>query len=248
MDIIMLCAGYATRLYPLTKDRPKPLLPIAGKPIIEYVLDDFSGKDFIDKVYIVTNDKFYSHFLEWASAYDKDLKIEVINDGTLSNDDRLGAIGDIRYVIDKKALDTDCLVVGGDNIFDTSMLHFVEFVSSNKDNAAIGVYDVGSLELAGKYGLVETDEDGRVLNFQEKPEKPKTTLASLALYYYPKEKLKLFNEYAAEGNNCDQPGRFIEWLSSREDVYAMTFSGAWFDIGDFSSLEEADKYYRTNRV
>lgn len=243
MKIIILCAGYATRLYPLTKDRPKPLLRVADKPIIEYILDGAKELPDLDGVYIVTNDKFAGHFEKWQQTYTYPYMIEVVNDMTTSNDDRLGAIGDIHYVVKERNIDDDILVIGGDNLYDLDLADFVHF-AQDKQSAAIAVYDVKDKELAKKYGLVEVDENKRVIAFQEKPQEPKTTLASLALYYYSTHTLEALLRYITEGNNADQPGHFVAWLAKNEKVYAYSFDGTWFDIGDFKSLENADKQYR----
>ncbi len=248
MKVILLCAGYATRLYPLTKNKPKPLLNVADKPIIEYLLDDIKGIKKVDKIYIVTNNKFADIFEKWKNEFQYPLPIVIINDKTMSNDDRLGAIGDLRYTIQEGQIDDDILVIGGDNLFDLDLGDFSKFAERKKPYASIAVFDVKKKELAKKYGLVDLNKDRQVIDFKEKPEQPTTTLASLALYFYPKETLSLIDEYFDKGNNPDQPGHYAAWLSHKDKVFAYTFDGHWFDVGDFDSLEKANLFYENKKA
>ena len=244
MKVVLLCAGFATRLYPLTLNKPKPLLPVAGKPIIEYFLEDIKRIKKVDTVYIVTNNKFADTFARWKDTFQFSLPIIIINDHTMSNDDRLGAIGDLRYTIQQGHIDDDVLVVAGDNLFDLDIVDFYTFAEHKKPYASIAVFDVKSIEQAKKFGLVELNEEGQVIDFQEKPPEPRTTLASLALYFYPQEILKRIDTYIEEGNNPDQPGHFAAWLSRCSKVYAYSFDGHWFDVGDFDALERANIFYK----
>lgn len=246
MKVILLCAGYATRLYPLTKDKPKPLLPVAGKPIIQYVLEEINTIEDINAVYIVTNDKFADHFEKVKQSLGCDKTIEIVNDLTTSNDDRLGAIGDIAFTIQDKNIDDDLLIVAGDNIFDLKLDAFISVAKGNAPYGTIAAYDVQNRELAKKYGLVKIDAASKIVDFQEKPENPETTLASLGLYYYPQAMVPQIQLYIDEGNNTDQPGNFVAWLLANSQAYAHAFNGIWFDIGDFKSLENADVYF-TNK-
>ena len=244
MKAVLLCAGYATRLYPLTKDRPKPLLAVADKAILEYIVDELSTLDDIDSIYIVTNDKFASHFESWKQAYSSPKTIEIVNDNTASDETKLGAIGDIHFTLKAKETDDDVIVIAGDNIFDLRIRDFIDFAREHKETATIAAYDVKDKDLAKKYGLVKIDDSAKIIDFQEKPQKPETTLASLGLYYYPRDMVKLIFQYVEEGNNADQPGNFVSWLSRKKDVFTYVFDGVWFDIGDFKSLEKADLYFK----
>ncbi len=246
MNVIILCAGYATRLYPLTEKQPKPLLTVADKPIIEYLLTDIATIDDVDKVYVITNDKFASHFEKWNSTFDYLYPIEVINDNTKSNDDRLGAIGDIKFTIQEKDIADDILIVAGDNIFDLDLKDFISFARGKKPYTTIAAFDIKDRELAKRYGLVELNDEHQVMDFKEKPAEPQTTLASLGLYYYSERTITLLSKYIAEGNNTDQPGNFIAWLAKNDPVFSYTFDGSWFDIGDFKSLEKANEFYSNN--
>jgi glucose-1-phosphate thymidylyltransferase len=233
---LVLAAGYATRLYPLTLDRPKPLLGVGGRPLLDWVLERLQAMG-VDETIVVTNAKFTPHFEEWAA--DKE-GVTVLNDGTTSNEDRLGAIGDVAFVLDELKLDDDLVVVAGDNLFLDDISGFAAY-GREVDAPVLAVHDVGDLALMREYNQVEVDDAGRVLFMEEKPEQARTTLAGVALYYYPRRALPLIKQYLAEGNNPDQPGRLPEWLHSRTDVYTWRLPGEWYDIGSREQLEEADR-------
>ncbi len=245
MKALLLAAGYATRLYPLTLNRPKPLLPVAGKPVVEYILDIVEPLDEVDEIFVVTNEKFHTYFEEWAAKYSGSKKISIVNDGTKSNDDRLGATGDIAYVVREKKVEDDLLVLAGDNIFRTDLRDFLNFAYSKKPSVSIGLYDVKDLELAEKYGIVSLDDDNKVTEFMEKPSKPNSTLAAKCLYLFPKEKLTVISEFLNSDASNDAPGYFLEWLSKKDAMYGYVFEDEkWFDIGDKKSYEEADRAFR----
>jgi glucose-1-phosphate thymidylyltransferase len=244
MHAVVLAAGYATRLRPLTNRVAKPLLPLAGRPMVDYLADKIDEVAEIDAIHVATNSRFAPDFDAWASARSGRLPVRVHDDGTRSNDDRLGAIGDLRFVIDRAGLESDDLfVVAGDNLFDFSLEEYVAFWRSH-GGSAIGVHDVGELMLARQYGVVELDEDDRVVSLVEKPEQPASTLASIAAYLFPAEHAALVRDYLEEGNASDQPGRFVVWLYPRAPVYGYRFEGDWLDIGDHSQLLEADNRMR----
>ncbi|HYE33215.1 MAG TPA: nucleotidyltransferase family protein [Methylomirabilota bacterium] len=245
MKVLILAAGYATRLYPLTLTQPKPLLPVAGKPMIEYVLDNIAPIEGIDRVYVVTNAKFADHFQKWSDQYratKKKMDFTIVNDGSTDDSNKLGAIGDLNLVITKEKVDDDLIVVAGDNLFSQSVEEFGRFCRK-KNAPVLATYDVGSLEQVKKYSSISTDAEGRITNFQEKPQNPTSTLTGIALYYYPKHVLPLIKQYVAEGNNPDQPGRLVQWLYPRTPFYTWTVPGLWFDIGAKETLEEANKIF-----
>ena len=245
MKVLLLAAGYATRLYPLTINRPKPLLPVAGRPVIEFILDIIEPIKEVDEVFIVTNQKFSKNFEEWNKDFPSSKKIFIVDDGTTTNEDRLGATGDIEFVISRKGLKDDLLVLAGDNIFQTDLAGFINFSISKRPWISIGLYDVKDLELAKKYGIVSLDSDRKVIEFREKPKKPGSTLAAKCLYFFPKEKLGIMKEYLSTDASKDAPGYFLEWLSKKEPVFGYVFEGEkWFDIGDKESYEEADREFR----
>jgi len=242
MDAIILAAGYATRLHPLTKDKPKPLLNVAGKPMIEHIIKKLEQSDEVNNIYIVTNKKFHKQFIQWLHSFDANKPIEIINDGTTSNDDRLGALGDVRHVIKSKKLENDLLIVAGDNLFEVSLHDFINIFKKRKHNSIV-LHDVKDIELAKQYGVVEV-KDNIVENFEEKPISPKSTLVSTGIYLFPKKTLDLIKKYIAQGNNPDKTGDFIEWLHKREKVYAHITDKLWYDIGSIEQLEKANKHFK----
>ena len=245
MKVIILAAGYATRLYPLTLTQPKPLLPVAGKPMVEYVLDNLAPIGGIDRVIVVTNAKFAGHFQKWADNYratKSKLNFTVVNDGSTDDSNKLGAIGDIHYVIQKESVDDDIIIVAGDNLFSDKLGDFGRFIRE-KNAPVLAVYDVGNLEEIKKYNSISIDGQGKIMFFEEKPKEPKSTLTGIALYYYPRATLALIKQYIAEGNNPDQPGRLVQWLYPRTPVYTWRVPGLWYDIGSKETLEEANKIF-----
>ena len=245
MKVLILAAGYATRLYPLTLTQPKPLLPVAGKPMIEYVLDNIAPIGGIDRVYVVTNAKFADHFQRWADQYratKSKLDFTIVNDKSTDDSNKLGAIGDLHLVITSQNVDDDLIVVAGDNLFSQSLEEFGA-VCRQKNAPVLGVYDVRSLDAVKKYSSIELAPDGRITAFVEKPQNPNSTLIGIALYYYPKSVLPLIKQYIAEGNNPDQPGRLVQWLYPRTPVYTWTVPGLWFDIGSRETLDEANAIF-----
>ena len=245
MKVIILAAGYATRLYPLTLTQPKPLLPVAGKPLIDHVLDNLAPIGDIDRVYVVTNDKFAGHFQQWSEdyrAHKAKLNFTIVNDRSTDDTNKLGAIGDIHFVLTSQQVADDIIVVAGDNLFSEKLSAFGQFCRE-KQAPVLAVYDVGNLEEIKKYNAITLDASGRITFFEEKPKNPTSTLTGIALYYYPKSTLPLIRQYVAEGNNPDQPGRLIQWLYPRLPVYTWTVPGLWYDIGSKETLEEANRIF-----
>ncbi len=242
MKALVLAAGYATRLYPLTLDRPKALLEVGGKPMLDHVLERLEEMG-VDETIVVTNAKFTPHFEEWASGRDG---VRIVNDGTTSNDDRLGAIGDIGFVLDRTGLDDDLVVVAGDNLFAEDMSGFSAY-GSEVDAPVLAVHDVGDLDRMREYNQVAVDDQGRITFFEEKPEDARSTLAGVALYFYPRRTLPLIRQYLDEKNNPDQPGRLVEWLYPRTSVYTWRLPGEWYDIGSAETLAEADRIFSQSR-
>ena len=242
MQAIILAAGYATRLYPLTETVAKPLLPVGGRPMLDYLVDAIREVDEIDAIHVVTNHKFAQSFDDWAVAR---RDVTVHDDGTTSEDDRLGAIGDIAFVVDRADLNADdLLVIAGDNLFDYSLADYVGWWHGKGDASAVVLYDVGDLELVKRYSSVDVDSDERLTSLTEKPEHPTSTLAATAAYIYHRSHVALLHAYLAEANSPDQPGRFLAWLVPRAPVYGYTATGDWRDIGDASQLLEADNELR----
>lgn len=238
MKVIVLAAGYATRLYPLTLDQPKPLLEVGGRPMLDRVLASLAGVG-AEQTYVVTNSKFAPHFGNWAAGRSD---VTVIDDGTTSEDDKRGAIGDIAFVLEAAGVDDDLIVVAGDNLFSEDLSGFGDFCRE-RNAPVLAVYDVGDLAEMPKYNSIETDAEGRITYFEEKPAAATTTLTGIALYFYPRHVVPLVRQYIAEGNNPDQPGRLIQWLYPRTDVYTWPVPGTWYDIGSAETLREADEVF-----
>lgn len=236
---LVLVGGYGTRLYPLTKDKPKALLEVAGKPILEHIIEKIAETS-VSRITIVSNDKFAKHFEAWQGSFSSDIPIEVLNDGTRTNEDRLGAIGDIAFAIKQKNIDDDLLVIAGDNLFEASLKNCLEKFSGRN---GILLYDVKDRELAKQYGVVAVEND-IVTHFEEKPLEPKSTLISTGIYFFPKQTLSLITQYLEEGNNPDKSGSFIEWLYKREVVAAFSTEKPWYDIGSHQQLEAANSEYK----
>ena len=243
MHALILAAGYATRLYPLTLNKPKPLLTVGGKPIIEWVIDNLADVPNLKTIYVVTNDKFASVFEGWRERYQSrrpKLKLQIVNDGSKSDEDKLGAIGDINFVVTQENLASDgLLIIAGDNLFTESLAGFV--ACAKETEATVAVYDVGDIEAIKKYGNIAIDAEGIITYFEEKPQQPRGTLAAIALYYYSPEVLSLLTKYLAAGNNPDQPGRFVQWLYTRQPVKTFEIKGKWLDVGSKETLETADQ-------
>jgi glucose-1-phosphate thymidylyltransferase len=240
MKLLVLAAGYATRLRPLTDNQPKPLLPVGGRPMIDHVLDRFHGCAEIDEVYVVTNHRFAPHFEAWAAtaaSRHSSWRFRVVDDGTTSNEDRLGAIGDIHFVIDRVSLDDDLIIVAGDNLFTEPLGDYVR--QAGQLGILIGVYDVGDLAAIRQYNNITVDAAQRITHFEEKPQTPRSTLTAIALYHYPRLVLPLIRRYLAEGNNPDQPGRLVQWLYPQLPCYAYPIAGRWLDIGSRESYDAA---------
>lgn len=242
MKCILLCAGYATRLFPLTKNFPKALLEVGGKPLLNHIVDEVNEIEDVDEIYLVTNAKYTKHFEKWAEELNNIKKIEIINDNTLSNEDRLGAIGDILFTIKQKNIKDDVIAVAGDNLFDFKLKDFVNY-SKEKNAPAICVKEHEWNDELKRFGIAELDENNKVIGFEEKPSNPKSNCAAYAEYIYPKETLKLFDKYIEEGNEPDAPGNFINFLYKETPVYAFKFDGVCYDIGTHESLKMVNEIY-----
>jgi glucose-1-phosphate thymidylyltransferase len=239
MKGLILAAGYATRLRPLTDSTPKMLLPVGGRPVLDWIWDKLLEVRELDELHLVTNSRYAPQFEHWAEGRE----IVVHDDGTTSNDDRLGALGDVALVLERAGWDgEDVLVIAGDNLFDFSLQDFVSFWAE-RDGSALAVYEHPVRELVHNYGVVELDPDGRVTDFLEKPENPPSNLVATATYAYDRSHVALLHAYLADGQSPDAPGNFVAWLHSRAPVYGFRFAGEWLDIGDLSQLHEADERY-----
>jgi glucose-1-phosphate thymidylyltransferase len=244
MKAVILAAGYATRLRPLTENFPKPLLHVGGRPMLDWIVERVEEVGEIDGLHVVTNSRYAADFERWAEGRD----IQVHDDGTTSNEDRLGAIGDLRFTIEEGRLQGDHLIViAGDNLFDYSLAGYVDWWHGKGTASAIAVRRIPDRELIKQYGVVTIGADDRITSIVEKPDDPQGDLAATATYIYHREHAALIQEYLEEGNSPDAPGRFPEWLVHRAPVYGYAFEGLWMDIGDREQLLEADNLLRERR-
>ena len=239
MKAVVLAGGYATRMWPITKDRPKMFLPVGEHTVIDEIFADLEADDRVDEVFVSTNERFEETFAAYLdeSEFEKPtLSIEE----TGEEDEKFGVVGALAQLVEREGVDDDLLVVAGDNLISFDLAEFTDFFYE-KESPILAAYDVGSLERAKSYGLVELDGD-QVVNFQEKPDDPKSTLVSIACYCFPAETLPDLDTYLADGKNPDEPGWFLQWLQNRQAVHAFTFDGAWFDIGTIGSYLDAVEY------
>jgi len=244
-NVIVLAAGYATRLYPLTENFPKPLLEVAQKPMMNHLLDRLLPiSDQIGNVTCVTNNKFVHHFEDWNEKQNLPFSIHILNDGSRTNEDRLGAIRDIHLALNSFEEKGDVMVIAGDNIFDFNLKSFYLKALSYPESVTLACTDVKDRELAKHYGILQLGKDGEVIQFSEKPSEPLSTLASTGIYYFPETTLDLFDRYLKEkGLNPDAPGFYISWLLDKASVFGQPLKGVWYDIGDLKSLREANEIF-----
>lgn len=240
MKAVVLAGGYATRLWPITKHRPKMFLPVGDGTVIDIIFDDLEDDDRVSEVFVSTNERFAETFEEYLSesSYEKPtLSVEE----TVEEDEKFGVVGALAQLIDREGVEEDLLVIAGDNLLSFDLGEFVDFFGE-KGTPCLAAYDVESRERARSYGLVQLDGD-RVVDFQEKPDEPNSTLVSIACYAFPAETIPKFDEYLADGNNPDEPGWFMQWLQENGAVHAFSFDGAWFDIGTAESYLDAVSWY-----
>jgi glucose-1-phosphate thymidylyltransferase len=245
MKALVLAAGYGTRLSALTKDTPKPLLEVQGKSLVNYLLDKIRDLESLDEVIVVTNNKFYDAFCDWAKRQDDfPSPIQVVNDGTNTPEDRLGSIGDIDFVLNHKRIDDDLIVLGGDNLFDYDLGAYIQYAQKRQDAVTIGLYDIADYEQAKLFGVVAVDDNQKVIRFEEKPAQPSSTLVAMCFYYLPRRTLPLVRKYLDEVQKSDTAGDYIRWLCAQNEVYGYTFTGTWYDIGSIESYKEAQEKFQ----
>lgn len=240
MKCLILAAGYATRLYPLTENFPKPLLDVGGKTIVDWLIDDLRTAKKIDEFVVISNHKFAHHFDAWAAK--KDYKVTVVDDGTDSNETRLGAVCDIRFAIDKLGLDDDMMVLAGDNVLDFSLTKFLNYCL-DKQTSCVMRYWEAKKETLPKRGVLELDGD-RVVGMEEKPANPKTQWCCPPFYFYTKADSKKISDAIKDGCGVDAPGSFIAWLAGKSPVYAMEMPGSRYDVGNLESYTKIKNEYK----
>ncbi len=244
MKCVILCAGYGTRLGELTRDCPKPLLPVADRPMVEYILEKLKEVGITSGV-LVSNHRFYQHFVRWASSGLGEMELQIVDDGTTTNEDRLGAIGDLDLALRAADIREDFIVINGDNLFTFGLGPIVDFYRAHGNT--IVLYDVRSKDVARQMGIARCDESGRVVEFVEKPPEPPSTLVSIGIYLYRPEIRDLVRTYLNQGNPPDRTGDFVAWLHKQTTVYGYRVSnedGIWYDIGTPEQYREADRLMR----
>ncbi|MBE5887906.1 MAG: nucleotidyltransferase family protein [Lachnospiraceae bacterium] len=241
MKCLVLAAGYATRLYPLTENFPKPLLKVGEKTILDWLIDDIDGANLVDEYIVISNHKFAHHFTEWAKG--KSQKIVVVDDGTDTNETRLGAVRDVQYAIERLKLDDDMLVIAGDNVLDFSLTKFVSYANEKNASCIMRYYEPETKKLL-KSGVVTIDENDKVLCMTEKSPAPATHWCCPPFYYYTKEASKMIPRAIEEGCGVDAPGSYIAWLCQQVPVYAFEMPGNRYDIGNLESYEQVQKEYK----
>ena len=245
MKAIILAAGYATRLYPLTENMPKCLLTVGGRTILDSICEKIVRVKKVDEIVIVTNAKFFKQLEDWKNKNTGRVPVRILNDGTLSNETRLGAIGDLGLALEKVKAESDVLLLASDNLFDQELTDFVAYTEPKKNAVSIAVYDIKDPMLAAKkFGVVEKDASGKVLHVEEKPDHPRSSFIGMGVYYFPKNTLRLVSEYLGQKNAQDAPGYYVRWLMGKVEIFSFLFSGIWYDIGDLKALEEANRIFK----
>ena len=241
MKCLILAAGYATRLYPLTENFPKPLLKVGNKTILDWLIDDIDGAGLVDEYIVISNHKFAHHFQNWAA--EKQQKVTVVDDGTSSNETRLGAVCDIQFAIEQLGLDDDMLVIAGDNLLDFSLQRFARYAKEKGTSCIMRFYEPKDEKLM-KCGVVTTDQTDRVLRMTEKSPTPETHWCCPPFYYYTKDDARLVKKGIESGCGTDAPGSYIAWLCTQTAVHAMEMPGRRYDIGNLQSYEQVQKDYQ----
>lgn len=242
MKCVILCGGYATRLHPISLNKAKSLLEIKGKPILDYIMDNVSQVSEVDEVFIVTNEKFHRDFDSWLDSRNFSKKVIVLNDKTTSNEDRLGGIGDLWFAIEQGNISEDLLLILGDNYFDFDLNDIVSFFKKN-NNRVFGLVGVDSLEEAKRFGVMEIDSEnsGKILSFEEKPEKPKSTHISAGVYIFGKDDLRIIGEYMKTELPKDGPGYLVRYFLEKSGGLGFPLKGFWYDIGNLEVYKKVNE-------
>jgi len=242
MKAILLVAGYATRLYPLTKDYPKALLRVGGQPLLDHILTQLDRIDAVDEIHVVSNDRFYPIFCQWAVAKHDD-RLHVHNDGTRDDKTKRGAIGDIAFVLEQANLDDDCLIVAGDNLLMIDYKAFYDLYLKKGRAPLLLAQKMNDLDTLRRFAVATLDIDGRITRLIEKPQVPQSDYGMFALYLYPADVMRMIPQYLSEGNSPDAPGNFPVWLIDRMPVYAYVTDKPCYDIGTHESLQYVRSIY-----
>ena len=239
MKCIVLAAGYATRLYPLTENFPKPLLKVGEKSIVDWLIDDIRTSGEVDQFIVISNHKFAHHFTEWAAGK---ADVAVVDDGTSTNETRLGAVRDMQFAIDALRLNDDLLVIAGDNVLDFSLCRFITYAGEKKTSCTMRYWEEDEKKLR-KAGVAEINEDEAILSFEEKPEKPKTNWCTPPFYIYTAEDAGKIKDAIADGCGTDAPGSLVGWMCRHSTIHSMEMPGKRYDIGDLESYRAVQEGY-----
>lgn len=232
MKALILAAGFGTRLYPLTKDTPKPLLKIGKRYLADYLVEKFKKIKDINEVLIITNQKFYRNFLDWSKKRNFGKRLKILNDGTQNIKESLGAIGDIYFSIEKAKINEDLIIIGGDTFLGNNLNKFYKFARSRSPAISVGLYCLNKKDNIKRYAVVRIDKNSKIVYYREKPKKAISDLIGICLYYFPKERFSLLGEYLSlKEMSTDAPGNLISWLYRRIPVYGFEFRGLWLDVG-----------------
>lgn len=243
MKCIILCAGYATRLFPLTENFPKALLEIEpSRPLLNYIIDEVNELSDVDEIYLISNNRYYQHFLNWSKTIKTDKKLLVLNDNTNNNDDRLGAIGDIHFTINKMNIDDDLLIIAGDNLFDYKLSDVIKYYKEKNAPVVCGK-TIDDIEILKSFAVAKTDENDKLIDLVEKPVNPESNIGVYATYVYPKEVINLIDIYLKEGNKPDAPGYLVEYIYKKLPTYIYRFNGNCYDVGTHESLKLVRQLY-----
>ncbi|MCL2225282.1 MAG: nucleotidyltransferase family protein [Defluviitaleaceae bacterium] len=240
MQAIILAAGYATRMYPLTENTPKALLPLRGKPMIDYIVEQLNNLPDVQNIYVVSNSKFYPHFCEWAKTVSSEIPIEILDDGTTSNENRRGAVGDVHFAITEKDIDDELIVIAGDNYFTYDLREQLALFRKTGCDTLCGK-ELNDPEKLKSFGIAVLAPDGKLLNFEEKPQNPKSNIVIYAAYFFQKQTTALVEKFLQEGNSPDNIGSFPQWLYKFLDVYTYKMNGECYDIGTIEMYNEMNK-------
>ena len=241
MKCIILAAGYATRLYPITENFPKPLLDVGGKTILDWLIDDIDKSGTVNEYIVVSNHKFVDHFNKWAA--DSRHNITVIDDGTTSNENRLGAVRDIELAYKRLSVPEDCMVIAGDNVLDFSLTRFIDYFREKNASAVMRYYEPDTARLK-KSGVLSIDGDSKVTEMAEKPDEPKSHWCCPPFYIYKAEDIGRISEALSDGCGYDAPGSLVAWLCKKAEVYAFEMPGKRYDIGNIESYTKIKNEYK----
>jgi len=239
MRAVILAGGFAKRMWPYTLNKSKVLLDIAGRPVIQHIIEKLEALG-PERIYVSTNKRFENDFRNWLENTKNNHSIDLVVENSLLEEQKLGSLGALKMLIKSRKIKNDLLVIAGDNIFDFDLSAFLPPASKN---IQIGLYNIKQKEKAGRFGVVEIDKNRKIISFEEKPKRPKTSLISTGIYFFPKDHLNRISEYLREGNNPDAPGYFISWLHKKQDVFGFVFRGKWLDIGSMEAYERAKKEF-----